>query len=146
MVTGEWVPPRSFAIRKRRLDLGFRQKNVARILGCDETTITNWENGRRSPTISHTAKIAEFSLAHHGWIGPRKFPNKTISSVNLQIDQAVHEHPPPPGLRVHPMGRILAASWMRSALRRPTPSSSSRPTAAPGRTPTVRQRGALRSD
>ena len=30
------------------------------MIGCDVNTITNWENGRRSPTISHTAKIAEF--------------------------------------------------------------------------------------
>ena len=47
------------AIRARRLDLGLRQKDIARILGCDKDTITNWENGHRSPTISHTAKIVE---------------------------------------------------------------------------------------
>jgi hypothetical protein len=32
----------------------------AAIIECDDDTITNWENGRRSPTISHTAKIADF--------------------------------------------------------------------------------------
>ena len=48
------------AIRKRRMDLSLRQKDVAEIIRCDQDTITNWENGRRSPTISHTAKIAEF--------------------------------------------------------------------------------------
>jgi transcriptional regulator with XRE-family HTH domain len=48
------------AVRKRRLDLGLRQKDVARIIGCDDDTITNRENGHRSPTISYTAKIAEF--------------------------------------------------------------------------------------
>ncbi len=42
------------------MDLSLRQKDVAEIIGCDETTITNWESGRRTPTISHTAKIASF--------------------------------------------------------------------------------------
>ena len=42
------------------MDLSLRQKDVAEIIGCDKDTITNWEKGRRSPTISHTAKIANF--------------------------------------------------------------------------------------
>ena len=48
------------AIRQRRMDLGLRPKDVALIIGCDTDTITNWEKGRRSPTISHTARIAKF--------------------------------------------------------------------------------------
>jgi transcriptional regulator with XRE-family HTH domain len=42
------------------VDLGFRQKEVAAIIECDDDTITNRENGHRSPTISHTARIAAF--------------------------------------------------------------------------------------
>jgi transcriptional regulator with XRE-family HTH domain len=48
------------AIRKRWLDLRLLQKDLAEIIGCDKDTITNCENGRRSPTISHMAKIAKF--------------------------------------------------------------------------------------
>ena len=36
-------------LRKRRLDLGLRQKDVARLLGVDETTVYNWEGHRTSP-------------------------------------------------------------------------------------------------
>lgn len=48
------------AIRKRRMDLGLRQKDVAKIIGCDVDTITNWKKGRRFPRIAHTTKIAQF--------------------------------------------------------------------------------------
>jgi transcriptional regulator with XRE-family HTH domain len=64
------------AIRKRRLDLRLLQKDVAEIIGCDKDTITNWENGHRSPTISHTAKITEF-------LGYDPFPEATTLAERL---------------------------------------------------------------
>ncbi|PIP73615.1 MAG: hypothetical protein COW89_02240 [Nitrospinae bacterium CG22_combo_CG10-13_8_21_14_all_47_10] len=36
-------------LRKCRLDFGLLQKDLARLLGVDKTTIANWENDRFSP-------------------------------------------------------------------------------------------------
>ena len=47
-------------IRKRRLDLGLRQKDVAEIIGCDTMTVLNWEK-------SHTAFPR---VQPHGRSGP----------------------------------------------------------------------------
>jgi transcriptional regulator with XRE-family HTH domain len=47
-------------IRKRRLDLNLRQIDVAKIIGCDETTVVNWEKGYASPRINHMPKVVEF--------------------------------------------------------------------------------------
>lgn len=46
--------------RKRRLDLGLLQREVADRLGVDETTVNNWERGRTTPARRFTAKIAQF--------------------------------------------------------------------------------------
>ncbi len=48
------------AIRTRRLDLGLRQKDVAKIIGCDNLTITNWEKGHSTPDVPHTGKVVKF--------------------------------------------------------------------------------------
>jgi transcriptional regulator with XRE-family HTH domain len=47
-------------IRKRRLDLNLRQIDVAKIIGCDEMTVVNWEKGYASPRIHHMPKVVEF--------------------------------------------------------------------------------------
>jgi DNA-binding transcriptional regulator YiaG len=47
-------------IRKRRLDLNFRQIDVAKIIGYDEMTVVNWEKGYASPRINHRPKVVEF--------------------------------------------------------------------------------------
>ena len=38
------------AIRKRRLDLGLRQIDVAKVVGCNELMVVNWEKGYRTPS------------------------------------------------------------------------------------------------
>jgi transcriptional regulator with XRE-family HTH domain len=38
-------------LRKRRLDLGLLQREVAARLGVTESTVTNWELNRTSPKI-----------------------------------------------------------------------------------------------
>jgi len=38
-------------LRKRRLDLGLLQREVAERLGVDKTTITNWELNRTTPAL-----------------------------------------------------------------------------------------------
>lgn len=47
-------------IRKRRLDLGLRQTDAAKMIGCDETTVVNWENGHRVPRINLLAGVVKF--------------------------------------------------------------------------------------
>jgi transcriptional regulator with XRE-family HTH domain len=47
-------------LKKRRLDLRFRQKDVAERLGVDETTVQFWENNRIRPSLSLIPKIIEF--------------------------------------------------------------------------------------
>ncbi|MDR3403532.1 MAG: helix-turn-helix transcriptional regulator [Chthoniobacter sp.] len=48
-------------IRKRRLDLGLRQADVAEIVGCDTMTVVNWEKGHSAlPQINHMAGVVEF--------------------------------------------------------------------------------------
>jgi len=48
------------AIRKRRLDLGLRQVKVAKIIGCNELTIVNWEKGHTNPRVNKMAGVARF--------------------------------------------------------------------------------------
>jgi transcriptional regulator with XRE-family HTH domain len=48
------------AIRKKRLDLGLRQKDVAKIIGCDKTTILNWERGHTHPSANHRRQVTIF--------------------------------------------------------------------------------------
>ena len=45
------------AIRHRRLDLGLKQKDVAKIIGCDETSVLNWEKGYNSPRSDKMVSI-----------------------------------------------------------------------------------------
>jgi transcriptional regulator with XRE-family HTH domain len=47
-------------IKKRRLQLGLHQAQVAEILDVDESTITNWEKNRTSPALRAIPKIIEF--------------------------------------------------------------------------------------
>jgi transcriptional regulator with XRE-family HTH domain len=47
-------------IRKRRLDLGLLQREVAEKIGVDETTIYHWERQRTLPEIRFIAPIIDF--------------------------------------------------------------------------------------
>jgi transcriptional regulator with XRE-family HTH domain len=48
-------------IRKRRLDLGLRQADVAEIIGCDTMTVVNWEKSHTAfPQINHMAGVVRF--------------------------------------------------------------------------------------
>lgn len=46
-------------IRKRRLDLGLLQIEVAKMIGVTESTVWNWEHGTE-PELRHMPKIIEF--------------------------------------------------------------------------------------
>ena len=47
-------------LRRRRLDLGLLQRQVADQLGADTSTITNWELGRTEPELRFLAGIVRF--------------------------------------------------------------------------------------
>lgn len=61
-VKGYPAKPRTIGetIRKRRLDLGLRQIDVAEIIGCNETTLVNWEKGYTNPRINKMAGVERF--------------------------------------------------------------------------------------
>ncbi len=48
------------AIRKRRLDLGLRQADVAEIIGCNQMTIVNWEKGHTDPRANKMDNVKNF--------------------------------------------------------------------------------------
>jgi DNA-binding transcriptional regulator YiaG len=41
------------AIRKRRLELRLRQKDLAKIIGYDKTGVLNWEKGHKAATTTN---------------------------------------------------------------------------------------------
>ncbi len=47
-------------IRKRRLEQNLFQKDIARIIGVEETSIYNWEKNLSNPSIKYIPKIIEF--------------------------------------------------------------------------------------
>ena len=47
-------------LRKRRLDLKLYQKDVAKLLGVDTNSVTNWEKNRTCPRMYLLPKIIEF--------------------------------------------------------------------------------------
>ena len=66
------------AIRKPRLDLGLRQIDVAKIIGCDELTVVNWEKGLRTSPVNHLARIVRF-LGYNPLAVKR--PNRRIANI-----------------------------------------------------------------
>jgi DNA-binding XRE family transcriptional regulator len=48
------------AIRERRLDLGLLQKDIAKIIGCDQTSILNWKKGYNKPAMNKMAGVVRF--------------------------------------------------------------------------------------
>jgi transcriptional regulator with XRE-family HTH domain len=47
-------------LRKKRLDLKLLQKDVARKLGVDKTSIHNWERGHTTPSLCFVPRIKNF--------------------------------------------------------------------------------------
>lgn len=47
-------------LRKRRLDLGLLQKDVARRLGVDTASVTNWEKNHNAPMLRRILRVIEF--------------------------------------------------------------------------------------
>lgn len=82
-------------IRKKRLDLKFFQKDVAKVLGVNTDTITNWEKNRGGPALRLIPKIIEF-------LGYDPFP-ETILNLGDKIKLYRRNH----GLSLTKLARIL---------------------------------------
>tara|TARA_Y100000589_G_scaffold256531_1_gene245709 strand:- start:158 stop:562 length:405 start_codon:yes stop_codon:yes gene_type:complete len=62
-------------IRKRRLDLGIKQKELATIINVTKETIWNWENNRIIPRIQYYPKIMNF-LGYCSYVYPTTWGEK----------------------------------------------------------------------
>ena len=47
-------------IRRKRLDLGLRQRTLAKQLGVRMETVANWELGKAKPLVRHMAGLIQF--------------------------------------------------------------------------------------
>ncbi len=71
-------------LRKKRLDLNFFQKDVAKIIGADETSVNNWENNKATPSVPFLPKIIRF-LGYIPYDSTRKASEGIIGSLGEKI-------------------------------------------------------------
>ncbi|MGF7076238.1 helix-turn-helix domain-containing protein [Mucilaginibacter sp. 3215] len=69
-------------IRKKRMQNGLLQKDVAKLLDVSENCVTYWENGRNTPQIHFYPRIIEF-LGYY----PFSHEAETLAGKLLQIRQ-----------------------------------------------------------
>jgi transcriptional regulator with XRE-family HTH domain len=62
-------------IKKRRLDLGLLQREVAEQLGVDKFTVLNWERGKTRPDVRYYPAIITF-LGHNPLPQGETFPER----------------------------------------------------------------------
>ena len=70
-------------LRKRRLDLGLLQREVAEKIGVTSTTICGWEGQRIQPEIRFIARIIKF-LGYDPFPEPESFPEK-LKTYRLRL-------------------------------------------------------------
>lgn len=99
-------------IKKKRLELGLRQRNIARILGCDTTTVHNWEIGKTKPILKLIPQLINFL----GYV-PNLLPTQTLGQKIIayrmtrglsQKELARRIGIDPSTLRRREMGKILS--------------------------------------
>ncbi len=77
-------------LRKKRLDLGLLQKEVASQIGVDEITICNWERQRTAPTLSHIPKVLGFLgymplTAHPEGLGQKLVTFRRVRGLSQKV-------------------------------------------------------------
>lgn len=65
-------------LKKRRLDLGLFQKDVALQLGVNESTILNWENNTCAPAIRMLPRIIDF-LGYDPYLAPQSLGEQLLA-------------------------------------------------------------------
>jgi transcriptional regulator with XRE-family HTH domain len=74
-------------IRRRRIDLDLTQKEVARKIGVNPSTILLWEHGRTEPAVRHVPRIVSF-LGHNPLPVGGSFPEQLCGArIRLGLSQ-----------------------------------------------------------
>lgn len=47
------------ALIEARKSKGFTQERLAKLLGCKKSTVSNWENGHSTPSLTDAFRVAE---------------------------------------------------------------------------------------
>ena len=101
-------------LKKRRLDLGLRQKDVAAALGANQKTYETWEQGKHEPEVRYWPGIIRF-LGYDPNPPPETFGERIRASRRRQ------------GLSREQLAERLGLdqttveAWERGAVRRPYP-------------------------
>ncbi|MBI2998952.1 MAG: helix-turn-helix transcriptional regulator [Deltaproteobacteria bacterium] len=66
-------------IRKKRLELGLLQKDLAGKIGVDQGTACRWETNETSPPIRFIPKIVDF-LGYNPLPAPKTFPEELLAA------------------------------------------------------------------
>ena len=77
-------------VRKKRLEMGLIQKEVAELLGVNPWTVLNWENGRTTPPIASIPAIFRF-LGYDPFPEPKTHPEHLLAkrrAMGWSIQQA----------------------------------------------------------
>ena len=94
-------------IRGRRLDLGLRQSDVAKLLGAYTSTVNTWENGHFAPDVRFMPKIIEFLGYQRFGVPPTTFPARLKAA---RVAAGLTRRQLAAWIRVHP-GTV--AEWER---------------------------------
>jgi transcriptional regulator with XRE-family HTH domain len=85
-------------LRKKRLDLKLLQRDVAKRLGANETTIYNWEKNRSNPSLQFIPKIIRFLgyfplKCHEDTIGRLRFYKLVNGFSYKRLGKLMGKHP-----------------------------------------------------
>lgn len=71
-------------IKELRISKGLNQPELAKIMNVSKQTVSNWENGNRTPDIDTLAKFADFfNVTADYLMGRTDDPNSKIVEANL---------------------------------------------------------------
>jgi transcriptional regulator with XRE-family HTH domain len=107
-------------LKKRRLDRGLRQKDVARELGVNFRTYENWEQGKYEPEVRFLPAVIRF-LGYDPSPAPVSLPDRIRAARRRQ------------GISQRELARCLGLdpatvwAWEAGAVVRPFPRSSTAP-------------------
>ena len=65
-------------LKKRRYELGLRQKDVAALLKVNEFTVCGWENDKKAPAVRYLPRIIEF-LGYYPFLAPRTLAERLLA-------------------------------------------------------------------
>lgn len=102
-------------LKKRRLDLGLRQKDVAQEVGATVQTVTNWEKGRTEPEPRHYPGIVRF-LGYDPRAAPTSCLGERLRSARLR--QGLTQRQLADLLDVDP---VTVWAWETGRVRKPYP-------------------------